>query len=92
MTRSRKHVASCGMTAKDRGAKKRFNRRIRRTHLDREFCRPGDFRHANETWDIEDGRDHHASYEGYRDARKRLGMFEDERSCREEFERMFLRK
>lgn len=34
MTRSRKHIASCGMVAKDRGAKKRFNRRIRRLHLD----------------------------------------------------------
>lgn len=92
MTRSRKHIASCGMVAKDRGAKKRFNRRIRRLHLDDEFSRPGDFRRVNETWDIEDGRKHHASYEGYRHARKRLGEFKDEKSCREEFEKLFLRK
>jgi hypothetical protein len=92
MSRSRKHIACCGMVAKDRGAKKRFNRRIRRARLDRDFCRPGDFRRANETWEIEEGRDHHATYEGYRDVRKRLGEFKDERSCREEFEKQFLRK
>lgn len=92
MTGSRKHAAGCGMVAKDRGAKKRFNRRVRRLHLDDGSSRPGDFRRMNETRDIEDGRKHHASYEGHRDARRSLGEFKDEQSCREEFEKLFLRK
>ena len=98
MSGSFKKTPSCHFVKKQSEQKKLFNRRLRRAPAVDE--RQGvssvpdgnAYRRANESYDIADWHDVGRSYEDYRARHIRQGSYVDERTCRRQYEKQYLRK
>lgn len=92
MSRSYKKTPSCHVVGRDGRMKKVFSRRVRRTTDPDGVPNGGAYRKMNETWDISDCHEVGLSYGEFRKQCIEFGQYEDERSCRNQYEKWYLRK
>lgn len=98
MSRSRKKTPSCHVITKQSDFKKIFNRRLRRNFVVDEYegvsaIPDGNaYRRMNESYDIDDYHDVGLIYEEFRASLIGRGTFKDEKTCRQDYEKWYLRK
>ena len=98
MSRSRKKTPSIHYVAKCGWMKKVFNRRLRRNFVvDEEQGVPAvpdgnAYRRMNDSYDINDWHVVGTTYDVFRARQINHGTFENEKTCRSDYEKWYLRK
>lgn len=98
MSRSRKKTPSCHVIAKQSDFKKIFNRRLRRNFVMDEnegvsaIPDGNAYRRMNESYNIDNYTEVGLTYEEFRASLLKRGTFVNEKTCRQDYERWYLRK
>lgn len=79
------------MVGRDGHAKKRFSRIVRKTGPE-DVPNGNAYRKMNETWDISDWHQVGLSYEAFKKWQIELGRYANEKQCRNEYAKWYLRK
>lgn len=92
MSRSYKKTPSCHIISKNGWMKKKFSRRVRKLGRSQDIPGGNAYRKLNDSYDIADWHDVGLGYDDFRKRRIELGRYADERRCRNDYERWYLRK